>query len=237
VADLPGFHGVSTAGFAIALCSREMHNSPIKLGDCAMAGPYKEVARRLYKMAQSQQGFFTTKQATRAGFAEKTHAYHVKVGNWIREHRGLYRLADFPTVERPDLMLWYLWSQNRQEIPEGAYSHDTALSLHELSDIMPSKLHMTVPKHFRRNSRIPEVLVLHRADLAEGDVQEMHGMRVTRALRTILDLLQAGQVDRSLVRQAIDEAMRRGLVSRKQIDSLPHDKVQDSFRELVGQQL
>ena len=60
-------------------------------------------------------------------------------------------------------------------------------------------------------------------------------MLVTRPLRTILDLLQAGQVDRSLVRQAIDEAMRRGLVSRKQIDSLPHDKVQDSFRELVGQ--
>jgi predicted transcriptional regulator of viral defense system len=132
-------------------------------------------------------------------------------------------------------MLWYLWSQNRQEVPEGAYSHDTALSLHELSDIMPSKLHMTVPKHFRRNSRIPEVLILHRADLAEGDVQEMYGMRVTRPLRTILDLFEAGRVDRTLVRQAIDEAMRRGLVSRKQIDSLPHHKGQDSFRELVGQ--
>jgi len=200
-----------------------------------MAGPYKEAARRLYEIAQSQQGFFTTKQATRAGFAEKTHTYHVKVGNWIREHRGIYRLADFPTAERPDLMLWYLWSQNRQEIPEGTYSHDTALSLHELSDIMPSKLYMTVPKHFRRNSRIPEILILHRADLAEGDLQEMQGVRVTRPLRTILDLLQAGQVDPSLIRQAIDEAMRRGLVSWKQIDSLPHDKVQDSFRELVGQ--
>ncbi len=53
-----------------------------------MAGPYKEAARRLYEIAQSQQGFFTTKQATRAGFAEKTHSYHVKVGNWIREHRS-----------------------------------------------------------------------------------------------------------------------------------------------------
>ena len=196
---------------------------------------HKEAARRLYETAQSQQGFFTTKQATRAGFAEKTHSYHVKVGNWIREHRGIYRLADFPAAERPDLMLWYVWSRNRHEVPEGTYSHDTALSLHELSDIMPSKLHMTVPKHFRRNSRIPEILLLHRADLVEGDVQEMYGMRVTRPLRTILDLLQVGWVDRTLVRQAIDEAMRRGLVSRKQIDSLPHGKVQDSFRELVGQ--
>jgi hypothetical protein len=111
-----------------------------------MAGPYKEAARRLYEIAQSQQGFFTTKQATRAGFAEKTHAYHVKVGNWIR---GIvvYRLADFPTAESPDLMLWYLWSQIVKKFWK-ARSHDTALSLHELSDIMPSKLHMTVPKHF-----------------------------------------------------------------------------------------
>jgi predicted transcriptional regulator of viral defense system len=115
-----------------------------------MPKPYKETARRLQEIAQSQQGFFTTKQAIRAGLAEKTHSYHVNAANWIREQRGIYRLANFPTLQRPDLMLWYLWSQNRQEIPEGTYSHETALSLHELSDIMPSKLHMTVPKSFRR---------------------------------------------------------------------------------------
>jgi predicted transcriptional regulator of viral defense system len=211
-----------------------MCNTLIKLGDSAMARPYKDVARRLYETARSQQGFFTTKQAIRAGFAEKTHTYHAKVGNWIREHRGIYRLADFPTAERPDLMLWYLWSQNRQEVPEGTYSHDTALSLHELSDIMPSKLHMTVPKHFRRNSRIPEILVLHRADHSDSDIQEMHGLRATSPLRTILDLLQTGHLDRNLIRQAIDEAMRRGLISKKQVDALPCDKVQDTFRELAG---
>src|SRR3984893_10846029 len=202
-----------------------------------MARPYKEAARRLYETAQSQQGFFTTKQAIRAGFAEKTHSYHVNVGNWIREHRGIYRLADFPTAERPDLMLWYLWSRNRKEVPEGTYSHDTALSLHELSDIMPSKLHMTVPKHFRRNSRIPEILILHRANLNESDVEQMQDVRVTRPLRTVLDLFQTGHVDRNLIRQAIDEAMRRGLISKKQIDSLPHNELQSSFRELAGQRL
>src|SRR6266478_1472153 len=105
-----------------------LHNPLIKLGYCAMARRYKEAARRLYETAQSQQGFFTTKQAIRGGLAEKTHAYHVKAGNWIRVHRGIYRLAYFPPAERPDLMLWYLWSQNRRGIPEGTYSHETALS-------------------------------------------------------------------------------------------------------------
>jgi predicted transcriptional regulator of viral defense system len=195
--------------------------------------PYKEAAKRLHEVAGSQQGFFTTKQAIRAGFGEKTHAYHVRAGNWIREHRGIYRLAEFPAAERPDLMLWYLWSQNRQEVPEGTYSHDTALSLHELSDIMPSKLHMTVPKRFRRNSGIPEILVLHRADLGDVDVQDMHGVRVTRPLRTILDQLKSGHVDRNLIRQAVHEATRRGLISKKQVDALPQDKMQDSLRELL----
>jgi predicted transcriptional regulator of viral defense system len=200
-----------------------------------MPGPYKEATHQLHEIAQSQQGFFTTKQAIRAGFSEKTHSYHVNARNWIREHRGIYRLVDFPTPERPDLMLWYLWSRDRQENPEGTYSHDTALSLHELSDIMPSKLHMTVPKEFRRNSRIPEILVLHRANLDPSVVQEVHGVRVTRALRTIMDLLRSGHVDRSQLKLAVDEAIRRGLIGRREIDRMPHDKLQRSLRELAEQ--
>jgi predicted transcriptional regulator of viral defense system len=173
------------------------------------------------EIAQSQHGFFTTKQATRAGFTEPTHRYHVRAGNWIREHRGIYRIANFPTTDRPDLMLWYLWSQNRLEIPQGTYSHSTALSLHELSDLMPSKLHMTVPKEFRRNV-IPDILVLHRAELKPGEVQEMHGVRVTRPLRTITDLLQGDGTDRSQLKLALDEALRRGLIVRKEIERMPH---------------
>lgn len=200
-----------------------------------MLKPYKEAARRLYEIAQSQQGFFTTKQAIRAGFQETTHSYHVQARNWIREHRGIYRLADFPTPERPDLMLWFLWSQNRQEVPEGTYSHETALSLHELSDVMPSKLHMTVPRDFRRSSDIPKVLILHRAQLKTREVQEMHGVRVTRPLRTIVDLLQSGHTDPSQLKQAVDQALRRGLIGREEIDRLPDDQLQHSLRELAGQ--
>ena len=200
-----------------------------------MAGPYKESARRLYEIAQSQQGFFTAKQAIRSGFAEKTHSYHVHAGNWIREHRGIYRLADFPTADRPDLMLWYLWSQNRQEVPDGTYSHETALSLHELSDIMPSKIHMTVPMVFRRNSEIPEILILHRANLEANEAQEMHGVRVTRALRTIVDLLRAGHMDRTQLKRAVDEAIRRGLIRRGEIERMPHNTWQRLIREMAEQ--
>jgi predicted transcriptional regulator of viral defense system len=177
----------------------------------------KETARRLYDIAEGQQGFFTTKQAKAVGFAENTHPYHVQAGNWIREHRGIYRLASFPRGERPDLMLWSLWSRNRKEAAQGVYSHQTALSLYDLSDMMPAKLHITVPKSFRRNSEIPRVLILHFADLPQGDIGAVHGVRVTKPMRTILDLLEGGEMSPAPLRQVLREALRRGLICRSEI--------------------
>ena len=176
----------------------------------------KEAAKRLYEMAEGQQGFFTTKQAKAAGFAENTHPYHVQAGNWIREHRGIYRLASFPQGERPDLMLWSLWSRNRGEAAQGIYSHQTALSLHDLPDVMPAKLHMTVPRSFRRNSEVPRVLVLHFADLPQSDIEVVHGVRTTRPMRTILDVLAGGKVPLAALQQALREGLRRGLIRRSE---------------------
>jgi predicted transcriptional regulator of viral defense system len=172
----------------------------------------------LFAIAKDQSGFFTTKQAKAAGFAEKTHPYHVQTGNWIREYRGIYRLADFPATERPDLMLWYLWSRGRDEAPQGVYSHETALSLYELSDANPSKLHMTVPTTFRRNSEIPSVLVLHRGNIPSQDVQEMFAVRCTTPLRTVRDLVTEPKTDKVLLRQAVREALARGLMMRNDLE-------------------
>jgi predicted transcriptional regulator of viral defense system len=182
-----------------------------------MRKPRKEAVKRLYEIAEGQQGFFTTKQAKSAGFAENTHPYHIQAGNWIREHRGIYRLRSFPRGERPDLMLWSLWSRNRAEVTQGVYSHETALSLHDLSDVMPAKLHMTVPKSFRRNSELPRVLVLHVADLLQSDIGVAHGVRVTKPMRTILDLLAGGEVPLAILRQAVREGLGRGLIRRSEI--------------------
>lgn len=186
-----------------------------------MAQSHREASRQLFDVAEQQQGFFTTKQAKAAGFAENTHPYHVQAGNWIREHRGIYRLALFPATDRPDLVLWALWSRNRDEKVEGVYSHDTAISLYDLSDLNPSKLHMTVPMDFRRNSEIPGVLVLHYADLPENDIQTAQGFRFTRPLRTILDLIDASTVERNFIRQAVRQAITRGLITRQQIRTRP----------------
>src|SRR5712692_1612486 len=199
-----------------------------------MAQSHREASRRLFEFAEQQQGFFTTKQAKAAGFAENTHPYHVQVGNWIREHRGIYRLDLFPTADRPDLVLWALWSRNRNEEVEGVYSHHTALSLYDLSDLNPAKLHMTVPTDFRRNSDIPGILVLHFADLPESDVQTSQGFKFTRPLRTILDLIEAGTVEPRFIRQGLRQAVDRGLITRRQI---PNTQLSGPASKLVEEVL
>jgi predicted transcriptional regulator of viral defense system len=199
-----------------------------------MAQSHREASRRLFEFAEQQQGFFTTKQAKAAGFAENTHPYHVQVGNWIREHRGIYRLALFPAADRPDLVLWALWSRNRKEEVEGVYTHQTALSLYDLSDLNPSKLHMTVPAGFRRNSETPGILVLHYAGLPERDVQTAQGFKFTRPLRTILDVIEDGTVERNFIRQALRQAVERGLITRQQIRN---SQLSGSARKIVEEVL
>ena len=53
----------------------------------------------LMAIAQDQQGYFTTKQAIQAGYADNTHPYHVRAGNWERAWRGIYRISHLPTPE------------------------------------------------------------------------------------------------------------------------------------------
>ncbi|MFH1531820.1 MAG: type IV toxin-antitoxin system AbiEi family antitoxin domain-containing protein [Pseudomonadota bacterium] len=183
----------------------------------------KESYRRLLTTAGQQQGLFTAKQAGEAGYSDAARVYHVKSGNWLRKARGVYQLVDYPNTERPDLALWSLWSRGVDDVPVGVYSHQTALSIHELTDLQPAKLHMSVPMKFRRRSAIPKILVLHWQDLPVTDIIEMEGYCVTRPLRAIVDLLQSGEVHPGILQDGIKQGMDRGLITiaevRKALDA------------------
>lgn len=180
--------------------------------------------KRLLEIAQEQQGFFTAKQAKEAGFVEQHHAHHVEVGNWVKEYRGIYRLPYLAQDEWSELMLWSLWSRNREDVPQGVFSHQTALAIYDLSDLMPAKIHMTVPRRFRRNSEIPKALVLHHADLPQNSVRVSHGVGVTPPLFTIGDLLREQSVAPDILRQAMAEGLQRGLITRHDLDRVPLDE-------------
>ena len=189
-----------------------------------MRHSFQESQAGLFAVAEAQGGYFTAKQAEEAGFDRTNHTFHVRSGKWQREHRGIYRLKQYPLPPDSDLILWSLWSWGRDDAPHGVYSHETALRIFDLSDNMPAKLHMTVPAKFRRGAETPAILVLHHADLAPADVEEREGFRVTRPIRTILDLVAVGGLSSDLLKQAFDEARNRGLITAREAKS---DKLPD----------
>jgi predicted transcriptional regulator of viral defense system len=194
----------------------------------------KTVLAALFDSAEGQQGYFTAKQAADAGYQLGSQAHHVKSGNWVRVERGIYRLARFPQSNEEQLVIYHLWSRNRAGVPEGVYSHQTALSIHELSDVNPSKLHMTVPPKFRRTSKTPKILVLHRGCLEEKDIVQQHGFAVTRPLRAIADLAVAEAVSRDIIEQALREGRQRGLITVREISELRHQgQIPQWFDELL----
>jgi predicted transcriptional regulator of viral defense system len=182
-----------------------------------------ERQRDLYQLAESQSGYFTTKQASALGYASNKRIYHLRAGNWIREHRGIYRLSRFPEPDRPDLILWMLWSRDRSDRPTGVFSHQTALSLHDLTDANPARLDLTVPASFRRGTPIPKVLRLHHGDVPPDDRETVYGVPVTNAIRTIVDVWKEESLPRPDLRTAFREAVKRGAITRTQIANYQKD--------------
>lgn len=171
----------------------------------------------IYEIASSQQGYFTSSQAVEAGYRITNHSYHVKQGNWIREIRGVYRLAKFPESAEGQYVIWSLWSRDRKGNIQGTYSLETALSIYDVSDIMPSKLHMTVPKSFRRGTKIPEILILHKSDLSKDDVIQKQGYYVTSPYRTVLDIVADATLEENIIKQAVAQFRAKGILLKKQI--------------------
>ena len=195
-------------------------------------GKTQESERNIRSIASRQQGYFTARQALEVGYSYPSQYYQSETGNWIREGYGVYRIADYPVADRPDLVQWSLWSRNRFGVPQGVYSHETALSIYELSDVMPASLHMTVPPSFRKSVRMPAVLVIHRAMLKLVDIQVMEGYSATRPLRTIIDAAAAG-TSSDLLEQAIRQALQRGLVQRDDLTSAAKLNPSSFFVEIV----
>jgi len=102
----------------------------------------------------------------------------------------------------------------------GVHSHQTALSIYELSDVNPVKLYMAIPVTFRRRAKTPKALALHRARLEEKDVEQRQGFAVTRPIKAIDDLSTTESVSCDFVQQALTEGRRKGIITGKEVAEL-----------------
>jgi predicted transcriptional regulator of viral defense system len=177
----------------------------------------------LFDLAAGQEGLFSIAQAAEAGYSPQLLQKHLRAGRVRRLRRGVYRLVHFPPGEHEDLAAVWLWSNGA-----GVFSHETALSLHGLSDVLPSLAHLTVPSAWRRRRlRVPQGVVLSYSDVPKEDRTWVGPVPVTTVRKTLADSI-AARVAPDLVRQAIGQAADRGLVPRDELVRLSRsDRVGD----------
>lgn len=160
----------------------------------------------LEALAATRYGVFTLTDAADHAVSARMIDTRVASGRWTRMLPRVFRVTAVPTTFRQRALAATLWSS-------GHASHSTGARLWSLGDTNTREVHMTVPRG--RHPRHPDVVV-HRAEgLITADLSRIHGIAVTSALRTVLDL--AALLDPLALELVIEDALRRQLFTLGQL--------------------
>lgn len=97
----------------------------------------------LYRLAEAQAGYFTAGQALAAGMDRSTLRHHARPGGrYKRVRRVLYRLRRFPTSSHEHVVAAWLPLREAGAVA----SHESALDLHDVSDVIPVAVHLSLPR-------------------------------------------------------------------------------------------
>ncbi|MGI8439974.1 MAG: type IV toxin-antitoxin system AbiEi family antitoxin domain-containing protein [Thermoleophilaceae bacterium] len=164
----------------------------------------------LYRQAESQAGYFTARQAGEAGMDRRTLSHHARPGGrFERVARGLYRIRLFPSDPHEHIVAAWLGLGT----PEAVVSHESALELFDLSDVIADQVHISIPREKRRRHTRPGVRVhTTTRPLTGQDARRANGVPVTSPERTIADVLEAGGQPEQL-ELAVSQALDRGLTT------------------------
>ncbi len=177
-------------------------------------------AADLFAVASEQMGYFTTAQARSAGYSLPLLSYYVRTGRFLRVRRGVYRLRDYPSSPNEEVMAaWLSLGKERSVI-----SHERALALLGLSDVVPNAIHILVSRS-RRGLKPDPVVSLHTTThpLQPEDIVIREGIRLTSPLRTILDAAETGTASEQVI-MAIEQACRRGWISAGELRAREHER-------------
>jgi predicted transcriptional regulator of viral defense system len=168
---------------------------------------------KLFEIASEHGGYFTTEEAGACGFSRALLSHHVKTGRFIRVRHGLYRIREYPSAPREEVLAAWL-SVGK----EGAVvSHESALDLLGLSDVIPDAVHLTVPRSMRHPPSLEGVKVhTSTRPLEREEWVTLDGVAVTSATRSIIDAAEAGTAPEQ-IEMAVAQAIGRGLATARQL--------------------
>jgi predicted transcriptional regulator of viral defense system len=168
----------------------------------------------LYRQAEAQAGYFTAQQAVSAGMDRSTLSHHARPGGrYERVRRGLYRLRHFPSSPFEHVMAAWLPLRDA----EAVVSHESALELHGLSDVIPDAVHLSLPRAERGQRRRVGVR-LHTLNQppTQAEIRNLAGLPATSPERTIVDVLETGAQPEQ-IEMAVRQALERGLTTPRRL--------------------
>jgi predicted transcriptional regulator of viral defense system len=163
-------------------------------------------------IAGDNHGYVTTDDARAEGIAPINLVRMAQREVLERRATGLYRLPLIPPGPLDSYVEATLWPQRGVR---GVLAEETALDLHELSDVNPAKIHIVLPIGYRVRRDVPAAYQLHYEDLDEVDVTLFEGIPIVTPIKAIRQAAAAHLGD-ALVAQAIDHGERNGRLARKQ---------------------
>jgi predicted transcriptional regulator of viral defense system len=172
----------------------------------------------LAELAADQYGLFTLQDAHGVGYAPNSVAQMARRGRLERVSQGVYRIAFLPAGALGSYMEAALWPVG----VKGLLSHATALDLWDVSDINPSKVHITVPRAHRPQRQVPRGYVIHREDLPEHDIAAIEGIPVVTLARAV-EQCAAAHIGLDLLEQAVRTGRAHGLLSPEQAEALTRE--------------
>ena len=170
--------------------------------------------KELIELAISQGGYFTTKQALKLGYSYRAQNYYLETQQWLKEDRALYRFSFLPFSKEDEFIKASFWSRDKKDIPQAVISHESALLVHQVGEIIPDKISFTVPKSFRKKS--PRKYLIYKADLVNKEFEKRDSFKVTNVIKTIIDL--AERIDPEQLKKIIEDAYKKGLVNQHEIE-------------------
>ena len=161
---------------------------------------------RLEAFAATRYGVFALDDGTDHAVSARMIATRVASGRWTRVLPGVFRVTAVPITFRQRALAATLWSR-------GHGSHFTGARLWALHRTTTRALQVIVPGG--RHPRHPDVVVHRAENLLPADLTSIHGIAVTSALRTVLDL--AALLDPLALELVIEDALRRQLFTLGQL--------------------
>lgn len=164
------------------------------------------VFTQVLELAQAQHGYVRPDDLRAIDIDPKRLVDYEARGAAERVGHGIYRLRLVPPGDADEYMLAALWPAGR-----GVLSHETALDLHELCDVNPDRIHLTVPRAYRVTRKVPGRYRIHREHLPAGDVERRDGLPIVTPKRAIIGAIDDG-LRAGLIEQAITTARDRALI-------------------------